>query len=133
MLINSDTGVLCCLGKMKITFATYILVCFSFSSHSYEPQLRKARQTMQWKGKKKKQREDAAQKDNYLKASWGPFSRKKTLGAPGKYPLFPPSRWACSSEQVLSTAWTMGFGKEETSELNWKMFSYTFIIVCVKK
>ena len=42
---------------------------------------------------KKKQREDAAQKAKNkinLIASWGPFLRKKSLEALGKYPLFPP-------------------------------------------
>ena len=46
------------------------------------------------KQKKKKQCEAAAHKGKNKKASWGPFSRNfKVWGSPGKYPLFPSSRW----------------------------------------
>ena len=46
---------------------------------------------MHWKVKEKNQREDAAQTGKYHenKSLMGPL---KSLGAPGKYPLF--SRWA---------------------------------------
>ena len=44
--------------------------------------------------KKKKQREDAAQKGKNKEASWVPFSRKKVWGPRESIPCFPPSQWA---------------------------------------
>ena len=52
----------------------------------------------------KKKCQNAAQKgENNLKASQGPFSRKKFGGGgvPGKYPLFPPTfQWAWVRPQI---------------------------------